>query len=282
MTNSLRDLQMCELEILKDIKAVCEKHEIKYYLSAGTLLGAVRHTGFIPWDDDVDIEIPYSDYLRFLEVAPTELGEKYFVQNSDTDPYSQFAYTQIRKNNTTMMREWEKTMPNHHGVWVDVFPLVYVGGDTEYRVKRLLLEMCTFLRMHDTLFCAGEKWYSSRSNPVVFTFIKLVRLLPEQFRWGVRNRIVAWICGCKEKSYVCYPWSNLSRRIPKEAYSDTAYLKFEDDIFPVPGNYDLYLSTKYRNYMTPPPEDKRTGHGDMIVDLERDWHYYCQKENDKC
>ncbi len=124
MKSTLRELQLCELQILKDVKRVCDNHRIKYYLSSGTLLGAVRHQGFIPWDDDIDIMMPYDDYRRFLKVAQGELGEQYFVQNSETDDSYAFAYTHIRKNNTAVLRDWDLMNFSHHGVWIDVFPLV--------------------------------------------------------------------------------------------------------------------------------------------------------------
>ena len=278
MGNSLRDLQLCELQILKDIKALCEKNGIRYYLSAGTLLGAVRHQGFIPWDDDIDVEMPYRDYLRFIELAPKELGDEYYLQNSDTDRYFCFAYSRIRKNHTTMMRSWEKKIPSHHGVWVDVWPLVYIGSKSEYRFKRFLLTVCTFLRMHKDVFAIDEEWIRSRTNPVLFFAVKAVRLLPERWRWNLRDRIVRCICTAKENSFVCYPWSNLSKMIDREAYiGSPAMLTFEDETFPAPPDYDRYLTQKYRNYMMPPPPERRKGHGngeDLLIDLDRDWTEY--------
>ena len=264
--------------MLKDIKAFCEKNDIHYYISAGTLLGAVRHKGFIPWDDDIDVEMPYPDYLRFVELAQKELGDGYYLQNSDTDPYFHFAYSRVRKNNTTMMRSWEKDIPSHHGVWVDVWPLVYIGSNSEYRFKRFLLKACTFLRMHKDVFAIDEDWIKSRTGAVLFAAVKAIRLLPERWRWGLRDRIVRRICTAKENSFVCYPWSNLSKRIDCEAYiGPPAMLTFEDEVFPAPPNYDRYLTQKYGDYMTPPPPERRKGHGeDMTIDLERDWTEVCR------
>lgn len=115
MGASLRDLQLCEFGILKDIKRVCEENHITYYLSSGTLLGAVRHKGFIPWDDDIDIEMPYPDYLRFVAVAQEALGPGYFLQNRDTDPAFCGLFSKVRKNNTTMLSKYEIGIAGHHG-----------------------------------------------------------------------------------------------------------------------------------------------------------------------
>ena len=84
--------------IAEDIKRICEKYHIKYFLDAGSMLGAVRHKGFIPWDDDIDIGMPKEDYNKFLEVAPAELGEKYFVDNYNTNRDNPLVFTKIRLN----------------------------------------------------------------------------------------------------------------------------------------------------------------------------------------
>ena len=83
----LRKLQMAELEILKEFVRLCEAHGLQYYLVGGTLLGAVRHKGFIPWDDDIDVAMPRGDYDRFAQIAPKELDPRYFYQCPDTDPH---------------------------------------------------------------------------------------------------------------------------------------------------------------------------------------------------
>ena len=101
----LLELQNFEDGMLRAVADVCEKNRITYYIGCGTLIGAVRHKGFIPWDDDIDILMPYDDFVKFNKIAQNELGEKYFVQNSDTDKYWNRAYTTIRANGTAMLSE---------------------------------------------------------------------------------------------------------------------------------------------------------------------------------
>lgn len=123
MDSKLRQLQLCELEILDEFVRVCEKYGLQYYLVGGTLLGAIRHQGFIPWDDDIDVAMPREDYDRFADVAAAELGPQFFYQCPETDPYYFLTYAKVRKNGTKIYEERFKNAQFHKGVFIDIFPL---------------------------------------------------------------------------------------------------------------------------------------------------------------
>lgn len=123
MNEKLRKLQLCELEILKEFVRICEKFSLRYYLTGGTLLGAVRHQGFIPWDDDIDVAMPREDYDRFAQIAPRELDPQYFYQSPDTDPYYFLSYNKVRKNGTKIYEERFENAGFHKGIFIDIFPL---------------------------------------------------------------------------------------------------------------------------------------------------------------
>lgn len=118
--------QLVMLDILKVIHELCEKHQIQYTLIAGTLLGAVRHKGFIPWDDDCDIAMLRKDYERFLAIAEKELPKGYFLQTKKTDPKFFLNFAKIRKDGTKII-EFRETGNEeyHHGIYVDIFPFDY-------------------------------------------------------------------------------------------------------------------------------------------------------------
>ena len=275
MDQTLRELQLCELDILRAINKVCVKNGIRFFLASGSLLGAVRHQGFIPWDDDIDIEMPYDDYLRFCEIAQEELGEDFFIQSTETDPYYHFPYLRVQKTSTALFREWEKELPGNHRVWVDVFPLVSLGSQRDYRLKRLVIRIATFLRMNSVYFQLNEKWYREQSNPVQFYLVKAARMLPESIRWKLECSLLRrFVFGNANADTpdVTFVWTTVSRRLPREIYDEPdGKLWFEDDYYPVPKGYDEYLKIMYKDYMKYPPEEKRKPAFNLYVNFEQEW-----------
>ena len=114
----LRDVQLAELSILEEIHRICEQHNIKYALSCGSMLGAVRHKGFIPWDDDLDIYMSFFEFKKFEKVFSSETC---FLQSVKTDPNMPFIMYKVRKNNTIMTEDDFIGLDMHQGVWVDIF-----------------------------------------------------------------------------------------------------------------------------------------------------------------
>ncbi len=121
----MNDIQKEELRILIEFDRICRKHNIKYSLSYGTLIGAIRHQGFIPWDDDIDVGMLREDYEVFLEKGQKLLQSDLFLQTCYTDPKYPQVYAKIRKNNTSFVETTVKNIQMHHGIYIDVFPFDY-------------------------------------------------------------------------------------------------------------------------------------------------------------
>lgn len=264
----MNELQQCEFEILKEIDVLCRKHNIHYFLSYGTLLGAIRHKGFIPWDDDLDIMIDAKDYFRFIEAAKNELPEHLFLQSSDTDQWYR-AYIKVRMNGTTMIEQSYLGLPFHQGVWVDVFPLIALPDDSKQiaRINRLIL--LSELLVQDAFF-ALTKNLSPK--------LKLLTMLPLSLRRRLANRLrkrafrsieECDTCGC----YIGFPFR--APRLQSDWFRESILTEFEGAQLPIPKDYDAVLTALYGDYMTPPPEDKRNGgHTIAVLDLNNGYEKY--------
>lgn len=278
--NQLRQLQLTENEMLKDVVKVCEQYGITYYLSSGTLLGAIRHKGFIPWDDDIDIEIPVNDYRRFLEIAQKALGAQYFVQNYMTDPNFNLAYTRIRKNGTTFLDPYHAAYRIHHGVWLDVFPLVAVNPGLSLSFKRKILSLSNFIQIQGKIDSHMEE-FNKLLGPIGMAVMRTFSKLPMKTRQKIHERLLGIVfdadpAKCTHRANV---WGNITTVFPKEVYEGTPdSVEFEGEQRSAPHESVKYLEIKYGDYMKLPPVEQRRGHGaNIIVDLKNSYEKYIAK-----
>lgn len=125
VSTDLKKVWAVELDLLNEFSRVCEKHQLKWFVHAGTMLGAIRHHGFIPWDDDIDVVMPRCDYERLCALGPQEFKHPYFYQTEETDRFFARNFARLRNSNTTAILEWERHFdyPYNQGIFVDIFPI---------------------------------------------------------------------------------------------------------------------------------------------------------------
>ena len=253
---SLREIQSLTLELLAEFDAFCEKNNIEYVLGGGSLLGAVRHKGFIPWDDDADVMMMRDQYERFLDLAYEQgVGEdrkvvstrdKSFARN-----YARYVRTDYRKDEEQFVSDdcpW---------VGIDVFPIDYVSSDIkeyEKQVKKIarlrkLLLVCV------TEIGSGKSKLKAIAKNIIRPFAKrtgaygyALKLDREGQRFSDGDRkYIAALCGMY----------GMRERWLYSDYVPKIKADFENKKFPIPANYNIYLSNLYGDYMKLPPEDKR-------------------------
>ena len=271
---SIKEVQVFGLSILKEAIAICERHNLTYYLSCGTLIGAVRHQGFIPWDNDIDIELPLPDYRKFLRIAKKELPSHLFVQTYYSDPGVNEIYAKIRANNTTSLPVAWKKLKTHWGIGIDVFPLVGLYNSAFLRKLQLRTHaLCRTLLAKDFVLAVNPSELSGNRK------LKLLYTIPRWARIGICRLCDRFIfkrmSGSREVALVDWRLAHFKKI---EAYEKDAFLPFEDRQYRVPGDSDHVLRMRYGDYMTPPPVEQQNGHfwshGDIIYSTTTNYTEY--------
>lgn len=268
MEDSLRRLQSTQIEILQVIDSVCKKHHIKYSLYAGTLLGAVRHQGFIPWDDDLDVCMERREYDRFINAWEKEKPSGYILQNKDNSPCFTQSFTKIRKEHTTFLQaEWERGR-YHTGIFVDVFPVDRVPRGLVNRLSFQWNCLCLLLFTREFIPPKGNKLQKMVSRV-------LLCLVRGKHREMSRKKLLKQIIKRDEdKSLQMITTETMEASripLPSELMKDYVFLPFEGKKYMCMSRWHDFLKAKYGDYMTLPPEAERTWkHHPIVLDFEHD------------
>lgn len=256
----LKQVQQTELEILDEFLRICNKYNLKYFLAGGTCLGAIRHQGFIPWDDDIDVSMPREDYDRFAEVAQQELGDKYFYQNYFTDPRCGLVFAKVRKNGTVFSSMEGHHLPIHQGVWIDIFP--YDNLPNDQRIQERTFNKVQLLRNLYIVKC-GFKLPSTRSKVYLPAYwcAKLVCIfLP--LKWHIKKMDSACRKQNSPQNPFVIPYGAVyglkKELLPKEMICQFVDVSFEGRTCKTLLTFDQYLTQLYGDYMQLPPEKDRT------------------------
>lgn len=239
-----------EMQLLKKLLDVCEKHHLKIWAEGGTLLGTIRHKGFIPWDDDIDMAMTREDYDKLQIIGKDEFQNPYFFQTGNTDIFP-YGMTKIRMEGTTAITVGSVPYQFHQGIFIDIFPLDTVP-DNDSQLSRFI-DVVEKKRAEMKLYCNHA---FSLTNPKYnWRIFKLMRKVNSM---GFANYYKSYDDYCKQYantrnsrvSLISWKWQSRYLR-KKEWYSDTLMLPFEDIMMPVPSGYDKILTTQFGNYMTP-------------------------------
>lgn len=268
----MTELQKIEFDMLEAVIHICNELHLRYYLVCGSALGAVKYSGFIPWDDDMDIGLFREDYNIFIFKAQSMLPKKFFLQNYKTDPKYPHIYSKIRNSETTYIEKGVADLNINQGVYIDIFPL---DGYPKREVDQMRLEKqkaayqkklsCVF---HLKRNLKGE--IGMRLRRMCGFHRKTVQILDSY------TDAISW-CGTNNSQIICNHgnWQGKLEYAPKEQYGKGITVKFEGLDVRIPERYDEYLTQKYGDWRADLPSEQQVGHHYAeVIDLERPYTDY--------
>jgi len=258
---NLRKAQMRLLEILIEFDRICKKHDIQYFLSGGTCLGAVRHGGFIPWDDDIDIDVWHTDYKKLLEILPTELSDNYFMQTDKTDPSFYRKYLRVVDKHSKVVYSDNRSRANfkYHGLWLDILPLEKtISYKAKGRIDYFYSGSLAHLKapMRDKF----KKISSIFIYPVSLFLVKCINIISKKIA---------------SPDKICHVFgTGMAPKLNRENCFPVKPIVFEGYSFLGPAKPDPYLISLYgENYLSIPPKSNRQAHAATIE------VYSCKESN---
>lgn len=263
---TLEELKEIEFEILQTIHSFCVQNDLRYYLCGGTLLGAVRHGGFIPWDDDIDICMPREDYEKFIS-SFTHVPGYTMLSFPQSEGYF-LPFIKVCDNRTLLKETIVKDIPNC-GVFVDIFPLDGLSDDLDNATK--ILQKSNFLMKLNTEYVLREKTIGSIKHLIK----RLVCMILPQ------KKVLSYLISCSKKySFdtsvfvgVAFGFYGEREIMPKEIFSERVEIAFENSLFFAPLKYEQYLTTLYGDFMQPPPVEKRVTHHSFVAFWKEEYEY---------
>lgn len=271
--DNLRKLQLEELDMLKLFVRICNDYNLRYYLLGGTLLGAVRHKGFIPWDDDVDVCMPRKDYNRFIGLAKKELPEQYYIDNYDLSEDYYYAWARICSRRMKVINHMAN-IPRIEPVSIDLIPLDGFPdpglGRSLHKLKLSFWWNLNQILQFDKL--VDQKRQRGFIQKAVIRFLGCFKWLGSIFSFKICLRKLNEILSrypydSDTKDVINYLAAyGFQETFTRESFGEGKEYDFEDQRFIGPKDYDYVCKTIYGDYMTLPPEDQRNKHHTEIIE----------------
>lgn len=263
---TLDKLHNVEIELLDEFARICKKHKLTYFLVGGTMLGAIRHSGFIPWDDDIDVGMLRSDYEKFLEIAPKELKDKYILDCFEHNSKYHLQFAKIKKNGTVFDEESSHHMDNHKGIFIDIFPFDNVYDNTKKSYYR-----ATIIRLINQAVYVKLKIYGlSKCRHKVLSALFLP--FSHKFLMKLEKKIATSNKDNNSKYAACFfsVYDFKKEIMERSTFVPTKETLFEKKKYSVVHDPDKYLSSVYGDYMKLPPKEKRVNHMPLKIDFGED------------
>lgn len=261
----LKKLHNVQIEILDEFARVCDKNKLVYFMVGGTFLGAVRHSGFIPWDDDVDVGMPRKDYEKFIECSKKDLDKKFYLDCFETNEDYYLPFGKLKKNGTVFDEAITHHLNNHKGIYLDIFPIDNVPENN----LNLKIRAIFALSITDAVLYKYKIKKLKKAKHPVISFCLCI--FPRKCLMRIQKKIVTY-CHDDNSKYMCDIGAGYGYRkelILREKVLPVVKMKFEKKEYCVPRT-DEHLKKLYGDYMELPPKDKRKSHSPLRIEFGDD------------
>lgn len=285
----MTDLQKIELGILEEFKRICENHNLRYFAIGGTCIGAVRHQGFIPWDDDIDVAMPFGDYKAFIKFAKKEIQKPYSLYLHKDHPHWYRNFIKLQNDNTTFAEPDCEIYPDRYtGVYIDVMPLygmpkgkiaqwfmTNLNDFYHYMNRRHRIPYTNGLRVLNHVEKIISFFYGKRRKDINLYNYRLNKKF-SKYSFDNSDKI---LFGWRDRIDIRYLPFNYKTVFNYKDFKSYKEVPFEDTVIRIPVGYDEYLQTEFGDYMQLPPMEKRIHHETAIVDLHKSYKEYRERKD---
>lgn len=271
----LKKIQKKSLEMALYFKQFCEENHLLFYFCGGCCIGTVRHGGFIPWDDDVDVFMPRRDYEILKRIWKKRADTtRYAMENSDAYHIDHNLFLNIRDNTTTFIRPYQTDLDISHGLILDVLPLDGCPSG-KFRRKLQLLWAMVYSVYRSQLVPENHGPLMKLAGKLALAVVSSQKMRYRIWRLAERQMTKYRMEDCEYVTELCAGPHYMKNRYPREAFDKAVWRKFEGYDMPIPQGYDAYLRTAFGDYMKLPPKEKQVAHHDVVVcDLDNSYKKY--------
>ena len=255
ISSEMKKVWAVQIDLLEQVKKICKNHGLKYFADSGTLIGAIRHKGYIPWDDDIDLVMMRNDYNKFMEYAKSELEFPYFLQTVYTDKDIMRAHAQLRNSKTTGYMPYEKNRPYNKGIFIDIFPLDVIPEDPQ--LKKFSLKIKFKWKLLNNLV----NYKYNKKN--IVSWAKHYLIVKPLTLWMDYKILYARV------SYIAYSHGKKKHIWNKEWFDSAKEVDFEFTKIDIPVGYNERLKTEYGDYMV--IKNVPSSHGELILSSEKSY-----------